>query len=109
MYNLLIISIQLFVSVLTASVGYPITAIIIACQNALALITELLWIKVVYGRFPILRIDEDRRKERRDRLEAEDNISVGTQGSATTIGAWVEFASMPIFFGRSARQSLAVH
>ncbi|CAD6570661.1 MAG: hypothetical protein TREMPRED_005944 [Tremellales sp. Tagirdzhanova-0007] len=90
----------LFVSVLTASVGYPITAIIIACQNALALITELLWIKVVYGRFPILRIDEDRRKERRDRLEAEDNISVGTQGSATTIAAlaqaltWLDTLSM---------------
>ena len=102
--HVLIVPIQLFVSLLTASVGYPITAVIIAAQNALALIVELWWIKVVYNRFPILRIDEDRRKERRVRLELEDHISVSSQGSATTFGAWVEFASMPIFFGWSDDQ-----
>lgn len=84
---------------MTASLGYPTTAVLIAIQNVFALVLELSFIKIVYAQFPVLRIDEERRREMRLRLQTEPcDAQSMTEASGTDYGAWIEFLSLPIFY-----------
>jgi len=95
---------------LTALFGYPRTVLIMAALAGVTLLTELIWTQVVYGKFPILKIDEERRKKLRVEYllnEAarnnEENSGSWLPGLKDEWADWKGFASMPVFWRESWR------
>ncbi|WWC91485.1 uncharacterized protein L201_006431 [Kwoniella dendrophila CBS 6074] len=105
----------LVVSLLTSFTGYPIAATALLGLSVITLLTEYLWIKVVYDRFPVLdrrHVSSDNPEEAIELLEEEDDgdrtieIGGGSQhiskgfvsAMQTEIREWQEFQQLPIFY-----------
>lgn len=54
---------------------------------------------MVYNRFPILKVDEDRRWERREFLERGEDEDQASSASEGIGSGWAVFVAMPIFYG----------
>lgn len=76
------------------------TTIVLLSAAVLTLMTEFLWIEVVYRKFPVLATP-------RNRAEASRETSRG-QGVVRWLKGekedWVEFSRLPIFFSKSIRR-----
>jgi hypothetical protein len=101
------------VSIFTMNLSYPDAAkslsVLVLCCGFL----ELFWIQVVYGRFPILREDEERRGRGKVKLapsntdygrpssgpDDDSQLSRHGEGWRAELSTWSEFAHMPVFFG----------
>ena len=88
-------------SLLTTGVGYR-TAVACLCGMAIgAMVLELLWIGVVYERFPILA---ERQSEESYQLVQDEDTEIQVETKPTFRGwlaDWVEFTHMPIFYSMS--------
>jgi iron-regulated transporter 1 len=82
---------------LTTTTGYITTTILLLSAALVTLITEFLWIEVVYRKFPVLAIPRDR--------EAASRQSTAGNGVMRWFKRekedWIEFSRLPIFFSRS--------
>jgi iron-regulated transporter 1 len=95
---------QLFVSILTSTIGYFRTTLVLLSVALITLITEFIWIEVVYRKFPVLGISRS---------------TIGSASSAVRESApgfigwikrekqdWTEFSRLPIFFSQSRLQTV---
>jgi hypothetical protein len=89
-----IADLQLIVSSLTTSLGYPITYLILSGLTAASFFLEIWWIRVVYESFPEL--------EEHGHRVALDGINRPTKGRAAGLSfekaMWIEFSRLPIFW-----------
>lgn len=105
----------MLVSVLTYTLGYRIANHVVICMVLTALVVEFWWIQIVYERFPILRIDDERRLAARktrqiggDDLEAEQldrDLGKHVTSPPRRLGqmrkeleSWREFMAMPVIW-----------
>ena len=103
-------------SLLTFTCGYQATTLILIGFTLVSLIIEFVWIRLVYNRFPTLRIDDQRKRiERTEHAgDGEAEPLLGVQATATIpvkekfavfikdeLATWKDFASMPIFYSGS--------
>jgi len=56
----------------------------------------------VYKRFPILKVDEDRRMEMRESIEREEHAGGSSISTESVREDWAESVAMPISYGWSA-------
>lgn len=90
--------VQLFVSVLTSTIGYIQTTLVLLSIAMVTLVTEFIWIQVVYRNFPILAMETSHK-----------DSSSTTRTSGTGVADWLkrekqdwaEFSRLPIFFSQS--------
>lgn len=108
----------MILSILTASLGYVGAAKACVVIALTSMVIEYFWIQVVYDRFPVLQLDEERRKAALSRAHKpeehkgllgskladspdEDESVEKAQGLIENLKleyeTWMEFAAMPIF------------
>lgn len=103
--------VQLFVSLLTTTLSYPISLYINLSITVFTLFIELLWIGVVWRAFPVLENEETARVAAR-RLRSEELEERQAASGGWTVGDgweswkegwrqmkrdWVEFIRLPVF------------
>jgi len=88
---------QLFVSLLTITLGYPGALKVLLIWDAITLVLEFWWIQVVYNCFPALHTKKQ--EQQRDQEAVQDNTHTADIAKGTYLGDWAVFAAMPIFYG----------
>jgi len=102
---------QLFVSLLTTTLSYPISLYINLTITIFTLFVELLWIGVVWRAFPVLEGEESARvaarrlrsEELEQREDANGRRTAGERWESWKEGwrqmkrDWVEFIRLPVF------------
>ena len=102
---------QLFVSVLTTTLGYSIATACLLGMAVFSFATEFWWIKLVYKRFPILKTDEDERRSATHVSEIEVRTSTVTSAQGwrswlrKEVDDWREFSRLPIFWSEFSSSS----
>ena len=106
------------VSVLTYSVGYQTTKLVLIGITATSFVIEFCWIQVVYDRFPALRVGEERKRNFRRRpsqrfadephedepllaVSATSPCTIGEESSnlfLKELSSWRDFVALPIFW-----------
>ena len=88
---------QLFVSVLTSTIGYIQTTLVLLSIAIVTLVTEFIWIQVVYRNFPILAVDTSNKN-------SSNTTRISGPGVANWLKRekqdWAEFSRLPIFFSQ---------
>ena len=88
---------QLFVSVLTSTIGYIQTTLVLLTIAVVTLVTEFIWIQVVYRNFPILAVDSSHK----DTSSMRTSVTSVTDWFKREKQDWAEFSRLPIFFSQS--------
>jgi len=88
----------LFVSYLSAWASYKAAATMFAAASGVALMFELIWIRVVYDRFPVLaREDQQRREGRPGEIIGSDESWNIRKAVVDNWKDWKEYTRLPIF------------
>jgi iron-regulated transporter 1 len=91
----------LFVSLLTSTIGYMLSAVVLLSLSLATAIFEVVFVGITYKRFPILASPRPLREETPIKLSIK-GITEGVQGWVKQQGIdWNEFVRHPIFLSKS--------
>jgi len=90
------------VSLLTLSFGYTKALIGLVILDGVTLFAEFWWIQVVYNRFPALHVQKKKQSSGHTSSEHGESQGGNPTQNESFWSDWIEFASMPIFYGRFA-------
>jgi hypothetical protein len=86
--------------VLTSTIGYIQTTLVLLSIAMVTLVTEFIWIQVVYRNFPILAMDTSNK-------DSSSTTRTSGGGVANWLKRekqdWAEFSRLPIFFSQSLK------
>jgi len=91
---------QLFVSVLTSTIGYIQTTLVLLTIAVVTLVTEFIWIQVVYRNFPILAMDTSNKDSATTTRNSGPGVANWLKREQQD---WAEFSRLPIFFSQSLK------
>ena len=84
-------------SVLTSTIGYIQTTLVLLSIAMVTLVTEFIWIQVVYRNFPILAVDSSHK----DTSSMRTSVTGVADWFKREKQDWIEFSRLPIFFSQS--------
>ncbi|PWN92606.1 hypothetical protein FA10DRAFT_257078 [Acaromyces ingoldii] len=89
----------LFVSLLTSQIGYPLSCVVLLATSAATTLFEFFSLGVVFRRFAVLALEQQRAREQRPSAPARAPFSVKSvrRWLAAQYHDWRTFSAMPVF------------